>query len=531
VIELFQDKGYSASDIGIIVRSGREGAMVLKTMIEYSNTCTSEQKVKYNYNIVSNDSLALSNSHAVNFLIAVLSLLNNPDDLISRARMLRFFLLATGVEDAEKVSLRRDLLISGNHGYFPGGYDKFMESIRYLPLFEITESAIGFFGLGKYSCNVAYLNTFQDCVIGFTGSGHPGLQPFIEWWETTGKSKSVILPGNQDAARVFTIHKSKGLEFRIVILPFLSWNLDHQNNRQPILWVKPEESPFNELGILPVRYKSGLSETIFASSYEEERFSSYLDNINLLYVAMTRSKDAIYGFLPDKATQNDAIANVIRNAISYIPVTEDVPGLILSNYYSPEKKIFEFGEIMQCTGGKSENSNNIKASTYPVTYGIKSLKLKLHGENYFSVSDTKAREKINYGKLMHEVFESINTHEDIEWAVKKLVIEGKISSDESDDLKQRVGQLISTKPVSEWFLPGNSIMTEAEILVPSGSTRRPDRIIFKDDKTIIIDFKFGEENQHYISQINYYRDLLNEMGYKNVEAFIWYVDKNKIVSD
>ena len=155
--------------------------------------------------------------------------------------------------------------------YFPEGYEKFLESVKHLPLFEATESIISFFGLGRYSWNVAYLNTFQDCVLSFTGSRNPGFQPFLEWWEAKGKTKSVVLPGNQDAARVFTIHKSKGLEFRVVILPFLSWNLDHKNLRQPFMWVKPGEPPFNELGYRPCEIQIGFVRDNFCRNLQERK--------------------------------------------------------------------------------------------------------------------------------------------------------------------------------------------------------------------------------------------------------------------
>ncbi len=529
VIELFQDKGYCASDIGILVRDGREGSAVIKTMIDYSNSCEPERKIKYNYNIVSNDSLILSNSHAVNFLIAVLSVLNDPEDVISRAEMLRFYLLAKGVEDAGKASLNRDELISGMTGYLPEGYEKFLESIKHLPLFESTESIIRFFGLGSYSWNVAYLNTFQDCVVSFTGSRNPGLQPFLEWWDKKGKNKSVVLPGNQDATRVFTIHKAKGLEFRVVILPFLSWNLDHKNTKQPFLWVKPDGSPFNELGIIPVKYKSGLAETIFEEIYQNEKFSAYLDNINLLYVAMTRAKDAIYGFAPEKPSRDNAIAEVLKNAITFNTPNDNNTGLKLNEHFNREKRVFEFGEIIKRNCERPEYKD-ITSSEYPVTNGIKSLKLKLHGENYFSPYNIETREKINYGKLMHEVFGNIKTSGDISGVIKKMVLEGRISQDESSDLEKKIFSLISTPPASDWFLAGNNILTEAEILIPHGSTRRPDRIIITKDKTIIIDFKFGEENPHYIDQVLNYRSLLNEMGYSVVEGYLWYVDKNKIIT-
>jgi hypothetical protein len=97
-------------------------------------------------------------------------------------------------------------------------------------------------------------------------------------------------------------------------------------------------------------------------------------------------------------------------------------------------------------------------------------------------------------------------------------------------MEKRVSSLISEPPVKEWFMQGNEVMNEAGILLTSGDIRRPDRVIFKDGKAVIIDFKFGEENDRYIEQVNIYRHLIIDMGYHDAEAYIWYVDKNKIIS-
>ena len=193
--------------------------------------------------------------------------------------MLRFFLMATGHEEAEKVSLQKEKLIEKSRDYFPDGYEDFLERIRQMPLFEASESIIGFFNLGAYAWNVPFLNTFQDYIINFTGSKNADIRSFLEWWEESGKKKSVVLPGNQDAMRILTIHKSKGLEFKVVILPFLSWSLDHLPSKQPVLWVKPDKPPFNDLGILPVKYGKELANTVFADYYKEEKYSVYLDNV------------------------------------------------------------------------------------------------------------------------------------------------------------------------------------------------------------------------------------------------------------
>ncbi len=529
IIESFQDKGYKASDIGIIVRDGKEGAQVLNALIDYSNNCPLAKKNIYNFNAVSNDSLLLSNSPVIIFIIAVISVVNDPQDYISRAIMLRFFLLSKGDKEADKVSLKADKLVEASRGYFPEGYEDFLERIRHMPLFEATESIINFFHLGDYSWNVPFLNTFQDYVVSFTGNKNADIQTFLDWWEENGKKKSVVLPGNQDAIRILTIHKSKGLEFKIVILPFLSWNLDHISSKQPFLWVKPGLSPFNDLGIIPVKYSKDLLKTIFADDYREEKCSVYLDNINLLYVALTRAKDVLYGFSVDNPRSENTIAGVLKNAITSIPEFKDGMEFTLNSHYSDENKIFEYGEIPE-NRRETTVKKDLISSRYFVSQSMESLKLKLHGENYFSSENQTIREKINYGNVMHEVFEGINTPSDIPNAVRKLVLEGKLSEEESDDIERRVNEMVRIPQVADWFMPDNKVLREAGILLPSGVTRRPDRVIFKMGKTTIIDFKFGEENSHYSEQVNQYRNLLLDMGYKDIDAYIWYVDKNKIVS-
>jgi ATP-dependent exoDNAse (exonuclease V) beta subunit len=278
-----------------------------------------------------------------------------------------------------------------------------------------------------------------------------------------------------------------------------------------------------------VKYSKDLTNTIFADYYKEEKYSVYLDNINLLYVALTRAKDVLYGFSVDNPRSENTIAGVLKNALTLIPELQEGQGFTLRSHYNVGNRVFEYGEIPE---NKSDTTNkkNLISSRYIVSQTMESLKLKLHGENYFSSDSQTIRKKINYGKLMHEVFEGINTPTDISMAVRKLVLEGKLADEESDDIEKKVNNMISIPQVADWFMPDNEVLTEAGILLPTGVTRRPDRVIFKNGKTTIIDFKFGEENSHYTDQVDQYRNLLLDMGYKEIDAFIWYVDKNKIVS-
>jgi ATP-dependent helicase/nuclease subunit A len=529
IIESVQDNGFKASDIGIIVRDSREGAFILKSLVTYANNCPSDKKEHYNYNIVSNDSLLLSNSPVICFIISVLKVVNENCDMISRAAMLRFYLLSRGDKNSDSVSLMVDTIERVSTGIFPAGYETLLESIGQLTVFEAIEHVIGFFGLGSFQHNMAYLNTFQDYVIGFAGSGNSDIPAFIEWWETTGVRKSVVLPANEDAMRILTIHKSKGLEFKVVIVPFISWDLDHPPHSHPFLWIKPDVEPFNELGIVPVKYGKDITETIFESSYNEEKYSVYLDNINLLYVAFTRAKDVILGFAPDKQGTDNTISGVLKRAFLSDTADLEKNNFELIRGFDREKMFLEVGE-MPFNIDENVEKNGLPVNRYTVNHNMGSLKLKLHGENYFSAERKAVRERINYGKLMHEVFEGINRVEDIAPAIRKLVLEGKLPENESYALNERITGLISDPGVADWFKPDNEVFTEAAILLKTGETRRPDRVIFRNGKTVVVDFKFGEEHDRYADQVNHYRRLLGDMGYDNIEAYIWYVDRNKIVS-
>ena len=526
IVTLFE-KGYKPSDIGIIVRDGREGSMVLKTLIDYNNLPSAERRSE-EFRAVSNDSLLLGNAPVLSFIIAVLRVINDPSDMISRALMLRFYLLSEGDARADSVNLISSELIDESAGFFPEGYVEFLEHLRHLPLFEATERIISFFKLGAVKWNVPYLHTFQDHVLNYSGTRTTDSASFLEWWDSTGSNKSVVLPDNQDAVRILTIHKSKGLEFRIVLLPFISWNLDHLPAKPPVLWVRPETEPFNKLGIVPVRYSRELTNTIFADDYTEEKYSVFIDNINLLYVAFTRAKEALYGFSVDNPRGENTIASVLKKAITEGKSDDSTSAIELAGHFNTETRIFEMGEI-NVTKSEPAKMKGMQYNSYHVSRETDSLRLKLHGEYYFHQKEGGFMEKINYGKLMHEVFEGIDTATDINPAVRKLVLEGKITEEESSPLEQRMNSLISSPAVKEWFSHENKVLKEAGILLPSGTQRRPDRIIFRDGKTIIVDFKFGEPNNHYLRQLGYYRKLLSEMGYKDIEAFIWYVDNDLVV--
>ncbi|MBA4322131.1 MAG: hypothetical protein C0408_04875, partial [Odoribacter sp.] len=469
IIENLQDKGYRGSDIGILVRWNNEGSDILKHVLDYRSTAGEEKRKKYNYEIISNESLILDQNPVVCFIISLLTWLYDPSDNISRALIFRNYLLATGKDTSEAEIMLTDYSDDEAEKFFPSGFNRLLEEIRHLSLFESVEKIISFFSLGSYQGNGAYLNSFQDCVLEFSAANSSEAPAFLEWWTTTGSKKSVVLSEQQDSIRVMTIHKSKGLQFRVVILPFLTWQLNHDKN--PTIWIKPETSPFNKLGLVPVKYRKSLVYSHFAEAYNEEKFSSIVDNLNLVYVAFTRAVDCLIGFCPEKAGNRTlTVSSVLKGAMQQDAGSlTDKPCVALSEFFDQSSLSFSYGSLpVRETDFTGASLDEVSLPGYEVNISVDRLKLKFHGENFLVALPEDQAVKLNYGRIMHEVFSLISTADDIPDAVKRLVLEGKIPEIQRDELMKRIFDLITSRGVREWFESGSVVIKETDILLPSG---------------------------------------------------------------
>ena len=526
IVEELQDYGYSGSDIGILVRRNSEGAEIMQFLLDYQSTIDETRRGKYNYNTVSSDSLLLVNSHAINFIISLLYYLLDDDDDLNKTVILRNWLSLTADGDALGSLLMEESSGEALGKVLPEGFQVMLGRARQMPLFEATENIIDFFRLGQDPGNTPYLSAFQDSVLEYSGSESPDLPGFLEWWESTGIRKSVILTENRDSMRVMTIHKSKGLEFKVVILPFLNWSLGHAF--PPTLWLTPGSEPFNRLRLLPVRYSSQMENSLFADAYYQERFSAAIDNLNLLYVAFTRAVDGLVGLCPDNSRRT-TVATLIKQVFTSDNDTETADPIIkMKEYFNETAKEFRFGSVQPILKKSEENGKSIKAGEYPVTGSINRLRLRFHGDNWLIERGDERGKKINYGRIMHEILETVNIQEDIPEAVRKKVLEGRIPVEERSEIESRLITALADERVKGWFSIGLNVLNEAAILVPGGESRRPDRIILGDNNVIVIDFKFGDEKTGHIRQVVKYKSLLDKMGYRNVSGYLWYVDRNYI---
>lgn len=519
-IEELQDRGYSLKDIAILVRTKKEGAEVANRLLEYKHT---HAESKYRYDIISDEALFMDNSKSIKLIIALLKYLHNPQDASLKALAVYEYFKHSDQLNAEEALQK---YFSANED-LPETIAKELTQIRELPLYEMTEGIFELFRDSLEDNEHIYIQSFLDLVLDFTIRNSSDLDAFLSWWNDNGAKKTIFTPDGQDAIRIMTIHKSKGLGFNVVLLPFCNWDIDHKLTN--ILWCHPTSEPFNGLHLVPVKYSKKLRNTIFEYEYLNEKLHAFIDNFNVLYVAFTRAKNELIAFAP-KPKRED-----VNNISSLLWMSIHSPEVAISkegDYINLEKYVdednsFELGKDYRPT--KKEKTvaatNEISIDTLPSVSYDDRLKLMLSNKYFFT--DTGQRD---YGNMMHEIVSRVRTIDDLEGAVEDYYIAGEITSEKKTEITELLRKYVSSLSVAQWYSGEYKVLNEVEILQPNGSIVRPDRVMTKGDEAIVIDYKFGEkEDKKYNKQVKYYADQIRKMGYGDVKGYICYIALNKVV--
>ncbi len=512
------ERGVLPGEIAVLVRDRKDSRLAVEALMKFREGMPGS--AYSSFTIVSNDSLYLQNSPAVRFLLSFFSYFLNSEDKVHLAGLY----------------IEHEDLVSGSVGImgFPGDFEALagkllsdaaineeLQKLKMASLAEMAEGIIRLYSIGKDGRDIAYIQAFMDIILKYSNDDSGDLSSFLDWWEKDGY-KSSLKPGDDKyALRVLTVHKAKGLEFPYLFIPFASWKID--NSHRPVIWCQSEEKPFRDIPLLPVVYSSTLKNSLFEADYLKEKLDVLIDNINLLYVALTRSEKGlwIYGKEEKKLT---SVAGLIKRSLlseQSLPGNGDKPFVQFSGHWNEEKDYWELGSLddHSYTERPGDISFNIdKYQSWPARPG---LRLKQKTEELFS--DEKL-EKLDQGRILHRLFEDIVSMRDIDVAIDSIASSGRIALRERDHYRELVKELTGHPAVSAWFDGSmEEIKTEAEILLPGGDMRRPDRVMISGNKAIVIDYKFGElKKEGYRKQLMNYKKLLEQMGYRNVEAYIWY---------
>ena len=522
------DAGVSQKDIAILVRYNNHIPLIAQYFLENLPEVS----------IVSDEAFRLEASSAVCLMIQALHLLLHPDDQLTKAAIVKTWLCT--VQGKELTD--DQFMIAGNNldEYLPEAYIGHFDELLTLPLYELAEKIYSIFQLHRLEGQGAYLCAFYDHLANYVNENTTDIQSFLTEWEEN-LSKKTIQSDETNGIRLISIHKSKGLEFDHVIIPYCDWTLEKYSDN--IIWCKPNEAPFNDLPIAPIDYSPKMMGSIYEKEYLHEHLQNTVDNLNLLYVAFTRAAKSLY--VVGKRGAKNSRSALIELCLPL--VAESMPEAQLEGMENNEAAIvFEYGTC-QTSQPELPSQNNEKESSNPflqkseaISVSIRTYDSKVNfrqsnrSRDFIEGEDIdQQRRYIQAGSILHEIFSTIQTEKDIPEALQRLQFEGILYDEEmtAERITSMLRKRLSDPRVASWFSPRWTLFNECTILsVEDGEVceHRPDRVMTDGNEWIVVDFKFGHPDPEYHTQVRRYMDLLSSMGHQNIKGYLWYVYSNKI---
>ena len=523
------EAGAESSDIAIIVRSNS----TIQQLAEYF------AEVMPDVRIVSDEAFRLDSADSVNIIVNAMHCLTHNDDKISKTYIAKAYQIRVLGKDNEFV----DRLLATEDGVnnaLPKQFADNAPDLLAMPLYELAEKLYDIFGLKDIEGEDAYIYAFYDCLTDYLKNNTADIDKFVEEWDDSICSKTIQVNTTQ-GIRLITIHKSKGLEFENVIIPFCDWSIEKTNT----IWCSPKVAPFNELPLVPVDFNAKqMKGTIFEDDYNDEHLQNCVDNLNLLYVAFTRASQSLY-VLARRGNANQR-SYTIEEAIGNMELEDG----ILEGDPSDKKSIikYTYGTLETADKKKATQSDNIfmpqvsNKNVKMVTYDSHTDFRQSNKSREFvcDEDDSNSEEKqrlayIKTGRVLHHLFATINTTDDIEPSLKKLEIEGLIEDSNltCESLRKMLHKRLENKQVADWFSGRWQLFNECTILDYDEATdtvkeHRPDRVMTDGDKVVIVDFKFGAYRPEYTDQVRRYISLTKGMGYEDVKGYLWFVYTNNI---
>ena len=568
--ELFNNGygGKNQSKIAILVRSKSNIQDIVNALL---------QSFGNEINIVSDEAFRLDASLSVNIIVSAMHLLTHPDDVLTRGKLVKLY----NQEVLKKPLTDTDLLVSINesnnidtknidkkerrklateqqmaklNSQLPPEYVANRELLLGLPIVDLVDKLFMLFGLDQLEGQSSYICTLYDTLNDFLKDHTADIDDFINEWENSLSSKT-IQSDEIEGIRIMTIHKSKGLEFDNVIIPFCNWEMEKKGT----LWceTKNKPAPYNKLPLLPIDFsRDKLIGTVFEDDYKEEHFQNIVDNLNLLYVAFTRaSKNLfVFGLRQGKTTLDNIAKGTPPGNRSYAielalrQVSEQLQGSSLSFPDDIGSEIhFEYGTLAPETHEKEHavadnpflikpDKHIVSIATYPQAATFKQSNKSIEFVKGEDIDPSDRTRYIKIGNVLHQLFSTIYTTADIPARLNELEQQGIIYNDEitSAQLRTRIEDAITNPQVQEWFSKRWQLYNECTILEYNKDTNemeehRPDRVMTNGKEFVVVDFKFGKEREEYKKQVQQYMEILIRMGHKKVSGYLWYVVKNNVV--
>lgn len=514
------EKGIHTNDIAILIRENKS----IPVIADYFDRNTP-------FRIVSDEAFRLDASLAISMMIDALRYLVANENKIAKARLAVSFQREILHKDIQL----NDILLGETDNYLPAEFLLRTDELRFMPLYELLETIFEIFDMKQISKQDAYLCAFYDSITEYIQNYSSDLTAFIAHWDDT-LHKKTIPSGEIDGIRILSIHKSKGLEYSTVLIPFCDWEL----NKGSMIWCSVSEheetniAPFNQLDIAPISYHKTMKESVYKECYADETLQLWVDNLNLLYVAFTRACHNLIVW--GKEDSKDSVSKLLSESLA------NMTGLQIKQTETEKQTIvYEYGEVSVPERKKEASSDNpLHATPTPVPIHIESLQTDIEfrqsnqsAQFIKGESDAEKPDYIQQGELLHQVFASIRKTSDVAQAVEELCFEGVIASAKQKEQILKLSEWALNNPhVKAWYDGSWQLYNERSIIYTDSEgtmqTRRPDRVMIKGEKAVVVDFKFGNKHDEYNGQVREYMKLLSLMGYTNIKGYLWYVFANEL---
>lgn len=533
--ELINDKGVKPKDIAILLRENGP----IPDIIEEFKTYFPGLK------IVSDDAYKLSSSHTVQLAVAAMRYIATPEDKINIANMLNLYnKVVLGNDNPLENYVAKGELIE----LLPSDFRDNLEHLKGLPTYELIEQLMAILNIEETKGEESYIYAFLDYMSQYINSKGDDLQSLLAAWDESICDKCIPVE-NDDSLKIMTIHKSKGLEFHTVIMPFCDWKLTADS--RSLLWCEPKDEPFDTLELIPVKSVDYMKHSIYNDDYNKEFMYQIVDNLNILYVGTTRAISNLIIFTEERNSDTPYVWQLINKTIEGLP---ELNGAVKEKREKKEIE-YRYGEIVpsEDENGKKESKKEEKNDEkdekkednpfeskpeplqLPLTFHNNRIEVKQSKElQRFLASEEEKQQlkKIAEGELLHMVMSKIETCTDIDKSLDKLLLQGIIEdAARITEIKSFIEGRLADPRVTEWFNGSYRLYNECTILNrKEKKTSRPDRVMIKGNEAVVVDYKFGyAEIDDNKKQVHDYMELLHAMNYESVKGYVWYVKKNKII--
>ncbi|GAB3222462.1 UvrD-helicase domain-containing protein [Hymenobacter seoulensis] len=528
--------GFRLQDVAVLCRRRDQSRRVAKFLKERG------------YDIISADSLSLEFAEVVNLLVALFRVLNQPADTLARAEALLLVDRVVRGQDPTPERARRWSELANNESVQPFfdelrtlGYDVQERETGNLGLYELTERLIGLFGLLHRVAEQEYLFRFLDLTLEYSLRFGNNLNNFLAYWDQRKSSLSINAPAGRDAITITTVHKAKGLAYGVVIVPFADWSL--RPYMGTLLWGRLANTADKPLADMPavavLPQTQALLRTPLATQYTEETEKTFLEGLNMLYVAFTRPRHRLYAISrkpkPTKAGKDSETTEVMEPAKTVAELLHRY--LVSTVLWDDEQMAYVLSDAhgFVPTPKNQEPQPNTSLPLYNLvsTPWEERLRLKRHANTVFDFDDQQAQREWN--RKLHYALRRVKRAAEIDRVAAQLVAEGLVSTRERPELLRRLHEVTEHPQMSHYFSAQVEAEAEREILV--GGTRKqdykPDRIVFETTsgagrRVTLIDFKVPPPEPRHRQPLQRYAQLFRQLGYEEVYCVLYYFDTQEV---